>query len=326
MENENNLDETPAQDSPVDLAAAFRYLKEKDKQALDGAVPATEDREEPGSDEGEEAVGAPATTGGEEAPDAGGVQVETNDGDSMVADDGGSGEDDSVAGGYATIGDDVDLGSIREGLTQKIQQEAIKQTRQRFSEANIKNIDIDDLYRRDENTGRVEFHNPDDPDRPFESRYEAQQWVDAFNKQVNSRFTREAQKTMNELSNLQKPMFELLDFIPQYQKLSADEQEILEDLIEPYGIRNGNGEVVGYSISLPGMANQAKKIAKRFAKEQSAQTENAAQPVQKSASRPAMDIKTSGSGDGANAKKEPKNLSEAFKMLNEQKKEKQNGK
>jgi len=326
MENENNLDETPAQNSPVDLAAAFRYLKEKDKQTLDGAVSAAEDREEPGSDEGEGAVETPATAGGEEAPDAGGVQIEADDGDSVAADDGGSGEADSVAGGYTAIGDDVDLGSVREGLTQRIQQEAIKQTRQRFSEANIKNIDIDDLYRRDENTGRVEFHNPDDPDRPFESRYEAQQWVDAFNKQVNNRFAREAQKTMNELSSLQKPMFELLDFIPQYQKLSAEEQEILEDLIEPYGITNGNGEVVGYSISLPGMANQAKKIAKRFAKEQPAQSENAAQPVQKNATRPAMDIKTSGSGDGANVKREPKNLSEAFKMLNEQKKEKRNGK
>lgn len=326
MDNENNLDETQAQDSPVDLAAAFRYLKEKDKQALDGAVPAAKDREEPGTDEGEGAIGTPATAGGEEAPDAGGIQVETDDGNSLADDGGESGENDNLAGGYAAGSDDVDLGSIRKGLTQKIQQEAVQRTRQRFSEANIKNIDIDDLYRRDENTGRVEFHNPDDPNRPFESRYEAQQWVDAFNKQVNSRFAREAQKTMNELSNLQKPMFDLLDFVPQYQKLSAEEQEILDDLIEPYGIRNGNGEVVGYSVSLPGMANQAKKIAKRFAKEQPARSESATQPAHKNATRPAMDIKTSGSGDGANVRKEPKDLSEAFKMLKEQKKEKRNGK
>ena len=67
--------------------------------------------------------------------------------------------------------------------------------RQHFAEQQIEMWSIEDLYEKDEHTGRVRFRNPDDPSRDFQSRYEAQQFVDAMNKT----FKRETGKTAQSL-------------------------------------------------------------------------------------------------------------------------------
>ena len=192
--------------------------------------------------------------------------------------------------------------------------------RQDFSKNNITPCTIEELYQRDEQTGRVTFKNPDDPTRAFSSRADAQQWVDAFNKQVEARFRQEVNKKQQELVESNAPQLRLIAFAPKFDAMSKAAQDILDDLIEPYAVRDAAGRTVGYNVNLDVMAAQAEKIAKRFPEQQAAQAAENPQEAGKQASRPAMNLPT---GNGKNAdEEEPKTIGEALKMYDKQQREK----
>ena len=186
-------------------------------------------------------------------------------------------------------------------------------------------MSIQDIYRRDED-GTVHFDNPDDPHREFNSRAEAQAWIESMNKEINRAFNEETRKRTQELYQQAAPAIMLLEFAPTYDAMDENIKAVFNDLVEPYSVTNASGEIIGFSCNLNQMAVQARNIAARFnysgEQQQGKQEEKAAQKASKD-QEPALDIKT-GSGV-ATTEEEPKNIEEAMAMLNKSKKEKSNG-
>lgn len=204
-------------------------------------------------------------------------------------------------------------------MLKDVQQEARRRIAEKFSKAGVRPMDISDLYERDENTGRVTFRNPDDPDRPFASRYEADQWCDSINKQINAKFRQEVANEIQKLTKDLAPRLNLLDFAPQWQQMSDEEKEMFDVLIEPYAIVDENsGDVIGFNCNLQAAARQATAICQKFNSRQSQGFQQAAQQApqrkqrQQQPSMPAFDAKT---GNGAGDDDEPKTLEEAMLAL-----------
>lgn len=296
---------------PVDLAQAFKMYNQANRPAAGSDV---EDDESDGVGNGTGEPGVPSVDTGE------GPDEEPPAGDAAdPADDGGSGEG---AGGSANVIEPVDFDARRQEILRNIQGQALQQVRQDFSKNGITPCTIEELYQRDEQTGRVTFKNPDDPDRDFASRAEAQQWVDAFNKQVEMRFRQEVNKKQQELVTASAPQLRLIAFAPKFESMSKAAQDILDDLIEPYAVKDNAGNVVGFNVNLEAVAAQAEKIAKRFPGEPAANTSEDPQEPAQQANRPAMNMPT---GNGkAPEEEEPKSIGEALKMYDRKQREKGN--
>lgn len=189
--------------------------------------------------------------------------------------------------------------------------------RREFADQQISMWSINDIYERDEQTGRVRFRNPDDPNRDFASRYEAQQFVDAMNKQITAEFRSRVNQKQRELVQEEAPRLRTLEFAPRYNAMDQTTRDIFDDLIEPYAVRNKAGEVIGFNIQLEPMARQAEKIAQRFraAAPAPAGQEPDAKPEPKG---PALDMKTGASQTGDI---EPKTIGEALKMYDKKQRE-----
>ena len=292
---------------PVDLAQAFKMYNEANREAAQQPVEAGE------PDDPVEASGSEG--GQQDGGEVAGGDVVVDDTAAAAADDASGGG----VGGSANVIEPVDYDARRKQILQGIQQQALNQVRKDFSDNKITPCTIEDLYQRDEQTGRVTFKNPDDPSRDFASRAEAQLWVDAFNKQIEMRFRQEVNKKQRDLVDQSAPMLRLIDFIPKYEAMNQQEKDVLDKLIEPYGVKNASGDVIGYSVNLDAMANQAKNIASMFATApQGSQETQEAEEGKQESSRPAMNMPT-GNGE-SKEDKEPKTLGEAMAMLNKSKK------
>lgn len=295
---------------PVDLAQAFKMYNEANRASAQDPV-----------EEGSPAVGVgeagdPGIEGsGSGDPEATDETLDTSAGT-------GQPEDSSDPGGSATVIEPIDYDSRRQEILTGIQKNAINQVRQDFAKNQIKLCTIEDLYQRDENSGRVTFKNPDDPTRDFASRSEAQQWVDAFNKQIEMRFRQEVNNKQKELVTSAAPTLRLIEFAPKYESMSKIEQDILDDLIEGYAVTDTRGQIIGYNIDLNAMAAQASKIAKRMPQQAQPEPDDPKDPKEsaKQQSTPAMDMPT---GNGKSVmEKEPESIGEALKMYDKMKREK----
>lgn len=184
-----------------------------------------------------------------------------------------------------------------------------------FKENGINQVTINDLYQRDDR-GRVTFTNPDDPDRPFSNRQEAQQWVDAYNSQVKQEWNKYAVEVRDRYMQDTMPAMRLMQFAPIYDSMDSKAQEIMDQIIEPYQVKDNSGMVIGFSCDLNAAKAQAEKLCSMFGEKPQAQQQIQQAPP----SGPALDARTSGSSNPQNDVHEPKNLQDAFKMIKEQKK------
>lgn len=317
-QEDNALDEggkapsyADAATEPVDMAAAFRALNQANQATAQGDV-------EPSGEHGQDGPGLPEDAAqpveGDEGGLEEGVDAGAEAGSAYTSGDGGLDGDGYGDGGPADVIEPVDSNAVRKSILEDIQRNAIMQTRKEFADEGIETYNINELYQRDERTGRVTFLNPDDPDRPFASRAEAQAWCNAFNEQLAGEFRRAVNAKQRELVQQQAPRLAVAEFIPKYNAMSKTEKEVFDDLIEDYAINDANGNVVGYNVNLDSAARQAKRIASRYETQASnanatgVQAKKEAEPTQ-----PAMDMRTgTGSSDD---EREPKTLAEALKRV-----------
>jgi len=282
---DGTTDNAQAAPEPVDLNQAMQMLNE------DHGAPAPGPVEEPAEPAAPEPEPEPEPEPGDGGPAAepAGVPEEPDD-------------------------DLMDFGQLGQEMQQRLQQEAIQRTAQRFRENGVQLQSIESLYERDENSGRVTFRNPDDPNRPFESRAQAQAWVDAINGQIQSKFNADVRSSLRAVTQEYAPTLRLIEFGPTFAKLDDDTADVFAEIVEPYSIRDTQGNIVGYSCDLNTALGQAKKIVSRYGS-------RAAQAEPDPVTTPATDLGGSGSGGGQqSAKAEPKTLEEAFMMLEEEKK------
>ena len=288
-------DEDGGQGDPQDLADAFERLRQVDAEDAAGDV------EDAGYGEG----------GEEEAGDIDGG--DEDEGLDLAADDDGYGADGGSAVGY----DAAQYQAARKNIAIEVNRFAVSQARAQFSKDGIRKFTMDDVYERQQD-GRVIYRNPDDPNRPFASRMEAQQWIDSFNKQYDDALMQTAASIRNESAKLIAPSMRLLEFAPTYDAMADEVRELFDDIIEDYEVKNAKGEVVGYRCDLNRMAAKAERLAAKYNNTPRKQKSSANIGKRKAQRKPSLDMKARGSAIGSGSDREPQTMEEAMMLLRKQ--------
>lgn len=289
-EDEDSEDESDDQDEPDDLADAFSRLRSMDAESAEGDVDGGDGADDDGDDEADDSY--------EE--------------DDLAADDGG----DDADGGSAVYPDATQYQASQQAIVDQLNRQAVAQARQQFQKDGIREFTMDDVYERTQD-GRVIYHNPDDPNRPFSSRMEAQQWIDSFNKQVQTALIQTATQIRDKNAKAAMPALRLLQFAPVYDVMDPAIREVFDDLISDYEVKNRSGKVVGYSCDLEKMAMKAARLAKKYNNSPRKASANAKMGKQKARKSPALDMKGKGSARNSKTNDEPQTMEEAMKRLNE---------
>lgn len=292
MESDEEASEDEADDEadPSDLAEAFDRVRQMDAGSPEGDVGGGGGAED---DRDAEADDADAEDG--LAPDAGG---------------------DDADGGPAVYPDATQYVASQQAIVDQLNRNAVAQARQQFKKDGIREFTMDDVYERQQD-GRVVYRNPDDPSRPFANRMEAQQWIDSFNRQVQTALVQTAAQIRDKNARAAMPALRLLQFAPVYDVMDPAIREVFDDLISDYEIKNRAGKVVGYSCDLERMAMKASRLAKKYNNSPRSGGNNG--KVRKSGPQksPALDARTHGTAAGSKGDGEPKTMEEAMKRLRE---------
>lgn len=281
---------------PVDLASAFDRLRQMDAEDSSDAMG------DDGDDEGDGEDDEPGD--GDENENAGDYGESSDD--EGYADDRGSSD------AY----DPTQYQLASQGIVNSVNQLAIARARQQFEKEGIREFNMGDLYERTQD-GRVVYRNPDDPNRPFSNRMEAQQWIDSFNKQVQQSLIEEAKKHRKEALKSAAPMLRLMEFAPVYDQMDPDVRAVLDDLIEDYEVKVSNGKVIGYNCDLNKMAAKAYKLAEKYSHTSHSQKKKGTMKKSGAQKRPAVDIRSSGSSRTGSMDSEPQTMEQAFARLRE---------
>lgn len=248
-----------------------------------------------------------------EAGESGESNGEADEGDGE-SDDGATGDEYvDYSGGYADDIQGIDSNAYNKAIIQQTRQLAAQAAAKEFKEKNYRKITVMDLRTQDDR-GNVSYNDPDHPNRSFNSRYEAQQWVDSFNQQVDYDFKQVSSKYEKQYAEKVRPTIEMMNFIPTYNKMDANTREMFDTIIEGNEIV-ANGQIVGYRCDLQAAAKQAQKAASRFVSGNTILRAAQAKKV----SRPSTDMKSHGSSSGKVGDPEPKTIEEALKLYNKQK-------
>ena len=320
LENEQGQGLAPepqAPAEPVDLAQAFKMLNQIERGSAEEPVAKAEPPAEPGP----AAEPAGPVDPGEPADAGAGVQAPADAGI------GGGG------GGPAVGIEAIDFDSRKQAMLQGIQKQAVGDVRREFQDKNIGYYSMNELRVQDERTGQVRFRNPDvakdderNPKYYFDSRKEAQDFIDSWNKDVDAEFRKAVNAKQRELLNDMAPRIRLIDFAPKFYAMDEMTRNVFEKLVAPYAIKDkATGEEIGYNVDLNQMAAVARGIVSDFRKQAPTQEpkQQQQQRQQQQGSGPAMDMK-SGNGTNHDAA-EPKTLGEAIKMIDERNRSKRNG-
>ena len=295
-------EETQVQESePSNIAEAFKLISRTHKEVPAPDVSTTEPSGEAGTSDSEPEGSSDAVvpTGGQEPN-----EVPAADGN---------------VGGLANQPEEYDYSAPRNKVLENIKSQALAETKKMFSDEGIdvvNGLTLNDLIERPvdrngEPTGEVLFKDPDHPGK-YISRNDARAWVNDYNADVKAEFNRIANEKYNELMGNAKPIMELMDFAPKFDKMDKMSQDLLADMIEPYAIKNGN-QIVGYNCDLNAAAKQVEKMVGRIQKLYPSQ--QAESPV----TTPEVDIKSGNAGDSSKDE-EPKNIEEAMKLFRKQNK------
>ncbi len=216
-------------------------------------------------------------------------------------------------GRYATGYTQDDYNNAIKSLTKNVQDAAKYYANESFKQQGIGTFSLNELYQASQD-GVVTFINPDNPNKPFESRAQAQEWVDAWNRQVANEYNTTVARYEQELIKEQLPSLQLIAFAPQMEKMDDITSDIFNELLEDHEVYDSNGDIVGYNVDLAATAKRASNMAKNFT------TKYESSKARANVQTPAVDIKSSSSGQGSNLSKEPKTLGEAMQMYEQSKK------
>lgn len=289
-EDNDSEDESDSEDEPGDLADAFGRLRSMDAEDAEGDVEGGDGADDDGEEETDDA----------------------NAEDDLAANDEGYVDD----RGSTELSNASQYVASQQAIIDQLNRQAVAQARQQFQKDGIREFTMDDVYERTQD-GRVIYHNPDDPNRPFSSRMEAQQWIDSFNKQVQTALIQTATQIRDKNAKAAMPALRLLQFAPVYDVMDPAIREVFDDLISDYEVKNRAGKVVGYNCDLEKMAMKASRLAKKYNNSPRKQSANAKMGKQKARKSPALDTKSRGSSRNSKRDDEPQTMEEAMKRLNE---------
>ena len=279
----------PAAD-PEDLAAAFAALRENDKKPAQTSVAAGE------AEQQQPAEQQPA------------VPVEQY---------GQSGND-------ANVSQRIDWNAKRNEAINSVRQLAINQVRKQWQEQGRRTLTIDELARRDEQTGEIYYVNLDDDPQSWNkpgyrgvSRSVARQRMKEFNEDLQVSWANEVNQATNSLMQAIAPYQKMVEFGPIYDKMPSDVQNIMDRLTAPYAIVGSDGTIAGYNVDLYATAQQAIEIAKMYRSQAPVEE----QPKAGAVRTPALDAGRAAGGQRQTATKEPENIGDAIAMFERMQKE-----
>lgn len=287
------------QNEPADLAEAMRMLR-MGKQ--NGPEESDEDQEEgPGEDDGDDGDRGES---GSEYPDG--------------AEEDGDGEDDRAdlePDGVPAAGvQGYDYDAAKNDLIKSVSYAARRAVDDAFGKKGIRRLSINDLYEVDE-SGRATFKNPDNPNRPFENRQDAQAWINSWNDQVGAAYKQAYESYRKEYSKQMAPTARMLAFAPKAEKMDEDTLAVFDDIISGYEIKDNVGNVRGYRCDLDAAHAQAVRIVERMRSRHQKPKPSDDETKGREGGGPAVDIKASGSRKkSSDSDQEPKNLAEALMM------------
>lgn len=289
-DEEASEDEADDEADPSDLAEAYNRVRQMDAGSPEGDV-----------------------DGGDGAGDDGDAEADDADAEGGLAS---NAEGDDVDGGSAVYPDATQYVASQQAIVDQLNRSAVAQARQQFKKDGIREFTMDDIYERTQD-GRVVYRNPDDPNRPFATRMEAQQWIDSFNKQVQTALIQTATQIRDKNAKAAMPALRLLQFAPVYDVMDPAIREVFDDLISDYEVKNRAGKVVGYNCDLEKMAMKASRLAKKYNNSPRKASNNG--KVKKSGPQksPALDAKTHGTASGSKGDREPQTMEEAMMKLRE---------
>lgn len=289
QESQAVAEQPEAAASPTDLAAAFEMLRANDN----GTTPSI------------------VANGEGEAGSPGGNQDNVPVAESTVSEQqpGESGTTPIDLSGFNpnTYGQDV-LKNIRNQVIQEKSKE--------WSEKGYKTFKVRDLARRDEQTGRIFYVNPNDNPKDWErpgyqglTLEQAKTWCDVTNQDLNDQWRQECKELEQQYIEDAMPTLRLAAFAPVYQGMSQVEKDVVDEMTAPYAIIDANGRITGYNCDLNSVANIARSVAKRIGSASPAPA-----PVN-NVRQPATDARSSAGGSSKKGLREPKDLSEAMEIL-----------
>lgn len=288
---------------PMDLSQAFKTINEEHNKAAESNV-----------------------EGGTDGPAEGQTQIPPLDGAGGNLDDAGNAggptdglENTTGDGGQEALGSEQ-VDKLIQELAVDIETRARNDVIRKYEEDSFRPWTIDDLYERDEQAGTVYYKNPENERQPFASRIEAEQWIQSMNNHLKSAMQADMNERITVLAEEEKPVIQMLQFLPTYNKMEENTKAIFMDIVRDYAVKDSNGKTKGYNTDLDVAYRQAQNIAGRFA---ITPTRDPVPPVSQAPTEPTMDLKSKGSSGTPKTPREPKDIGEAMRILQEEENEKE---
>lgn len=291
-----------------DWAAAFAALDKKDQE--DAEEPAGDGAIDGGADGGAAPDGVPPVPPAVAPADGDGPEAGAGE---PGAPDGGDGEEGDEGAGLGDLGD---VAEYRKAIEQQIRDQAINDIAREFIKRGVRHgsngalgasLDDADICKRDED-GVPHFYNPETGQefRGDNPRRQAMDWVEDYNKELARVFDDACMQYEQKLMQDYAPQIAVREFAPKYEKLDPVRKGMFERVIAPYEIKDGDGDVVGYSCDLDAaldVVNSQISWIQEYAKENGTKV----QPT-----GPALDMKTSSGAVQAGDQPAPASLAEAM--------------
>ena len=283
------VEETASAAEPEDLAAAFAALRGNDQKPAQTAVATGEAGQQPGAEQP-----APVQQQQYQQP-----------------------------GDNANDSPRIDWAAKRNEAIDGARRFAIAQVRQQWQEQGRRALTIDELARKDEQTGEIYYINLDDDPSKWNqpgyrgvSRSVARERMKEFNEDLQTSWNNEVRQATIDAMNTLAPYQRMIDFGPVYEKMPKDVQDIMDRLTAPYAIVAQDGTIAGYNVDLIATARQAIDIAQMYRQANPAAGAADNAQTRGQVRTPALDSNSSAGGQRrTSAQKDPTDISDAIAMF-----------
>lgn len=337
-EEKNNTDNQEGENrqEPTSLSEALTMLNEDNAKRSEDNVSdgeGTDNKQQPATSEQMES----GTSQSSDNPESTGSSVQDQHGSGTTEQDnqtGGESTDSPAKFDRAAYIKDVD-NKIQQQVEDDIKNGIKNMSLKEAQEAGIRMYNTDDLIDKEAaKDGYVRFINPD-TNEPFEDRGKAIEWCNYVNEQAKSKLNNLKIQMINKTRQEAQGGVELQIFLNETMKNVKDKDIVnaWTKVIEPYAVKGKDGKVYKYNCNLQQALQIAEYAVKAKRYDELQKNGGNQQPANGTSSNnpndvshPAVDAKTSRvATDNNNTPKKLNNLGDAFQVLAEEEKEKNNG-
>lgn len=204
-----------------------------------------------------------------------------------------------------------------------IQQAAIQRVNEQWRQQGKRPIEMDELTRRDEQTGRLYYidiyDDPKEWDQPGyrgTDKATARQHMKEFNEDLQAAWNKEVIQAQRDMAQMIEPIRRLYAFGPTYDSLDEETKDVLNELSEPYQIVDKEGRSWGFNVDLNMLLKQAQNIVAKTRSRYGSYQQPAPVQQKPQVRQPVVDSRSSaGESRQSNQQAEPKDIGDAIAMF-----------